>query len=73
VRVAEIESGSEFTKINGKNVIKDISQYEFNHFASRGADSNYAQCRKAAERDFAQATTPAKTFQFEKGGEGNER
>jgi hypothetical protein len=72
IRVAEIERGTEYTKINAKNVIKDISAYEFNHFGGRGPDSNYGACRASADADLEQATA-GKSFEFEKGDDEKER
>lgn len=69
IRVAEIEHGTEYTKINSSNVKKDIGEYEFNHFAGRGVDSNYQRCLDSAKKDFneATATKAAKSeFVFEK-------
>lgn len=74
IRVAEIEPGSEYTKINAKNVITDIAEYEFNHYAGRGPDSNYGASLDAAKQDLAKATAPERPpFEFEKSGGEIER
>lgn len=62
IRVAEIEHGTPFTKINGQNVINDISEYEFNKCGGVGENSHYGRCMSAAEKDFEKATAPKKIF-----------
>lgn len=56
IRVAEIEKGSEFTQINGKNVLSKLGDFEYNHFAGRGPDSRYAEAVKSAEKVFDEHT-----------------
>lgn len=70
IRVAEIEHGSEFTKINGKNVIDEIASYEYNQYGGSGPKSRYHRCMEAAKKDFSEATAPKAAkgaeFVFEK-------
>ncbi|MDA8377346.1 MAG: hypothetical protein M0Z50_09875 [Planctomycetia bacterium] len=77
IRVAEIERGTEYTKINASNVKKDIAEYEFNFYAGRHGNSNYQKCLDAATKDFEEATATkaekSAEFVFEKGDNENER
>lgn len=48
IRVAEIEHGTQYTKINGKNVITDIAEYEYNYFGGIGPNSRYGRLMEKA-------------------------
>ena len=70
IRVAEIEHDSAYTKINANNVKSDLAEYEFNHYAGRGPDSNYQRCLDEAQKDFEAATaTPEKPWDTAKDAE----
>ena len=52
LRTAEIERDTKYTKINAKNVRRDVGWYKFNYFGGRGEKSFYAQQLQKANASF---------------------
>lgn len=81
LRVAEIEHDTPYTRINAKNVVRDIAALEFNQCGSRGENSKYKRQLEKAEARFdnemeqakAAHEKPAGGFSFEKSGDAHER
>lgn len=57
IRVVEIEKDSQYTRINGKNVISSLGDFRYNPWNGRGKDTaEYAVALASAKNCFEKAT-----------------